>query len=183
MDWNSSTVSLEQPLLQPAHGFQRVVSVSESGETEKTLATGSEPHTGSPYYIDFVKQFVKEFPRRESVRCFQPDVRGVFAAIHVIIDRFPDLLFPFRAVDCFGSSLGDVARTVELRALTAVPHPVQRNPFACQGKGVQLFRNNRVTAAHTCETGCFGEAAELDRHLLRSLDLVDRVGDIGILAS
>lgn len=150
MDWNSSTVSLEQPLLQPAHGFQRVVSVSESGETEKTLATGSEPHTGSPYYIDFVKQFVKEFPRRESVRCFQPDVRGVFAAIHpqaaaleafphdagvghVIIDRFPDLLFPFRAVDCFGSSLGDVARTVELRALTAVPHPVQRNPFACQG--------------------------------------------------
>ena len=135
MDWNSSTVSLEQPLLQPAHGFQRVVSVSESGETEKTLATGSEPHTGSPYYIDFVKQFVKEFPRRESVRCFQPDVRCVFAAIHpqaaaleafphdagvghVIIDRFPDLLFPFRAVDCFGSSLGDVARTVELRALT-----------------------------------------------------------------
>ena len=29
--------------------------------TEKTLATGSEPHTGSPYYIDFVKQLSKNF--------------------------------------------------------------------------------------------------------------------------
>lgn len=186
IDRDSSTANLEQPLLQPAHGLQRVVSVSESGETEKSLASGSEPYTGGSYYIDFIKQFVKKFPRGESVRCFQPDVRSVFATIHpqaaaleafphdtgvghVVIDRFPDLCFSFRAVDCFGTSLGDVARTVELRALAAVPHPVQRNPFACQGKGVQLFRDNRVTTTHTCETSCLGETAELDRHLFAPL--------------
>ena len=122
IDRDSSTANLEQPLLQPAHGLQRVVSVSESGETEKSLASGSEPYTGGSYYIDFIKQFVKKFPRGESVRCFQPDVRSVFATIHpqaaapeafphdtgvghVVIDRFPDLCFSFRAVDCFGTSL------------------------------------------------------------------------------
>ena len=80
MDWNSSTVSLEQPLLQPAHGFQRVVSVSESGETEKTLATGSEPHTGSPYYIDFVKQFVNRF--------------GMIGAMIFVLIQIVQVVFP-----------------------------------------------------------------------------------------
>lgn len=61
IDRDSSTANLEQPLLQPAHGLQRVVSVSESGETEKSLASGSEPYTGGSYYIDFIKQFVKNF--------------------------------------------------------------------------------------------------------------------------
>ena len=52
--------------------------------------------------------------------------------------------------------------------------PVQR-------EGVQLLRYDRVSATYPREPGGFREAPEFDSYLLRSFDLVDRVGDIRVL--
>ena len=64
MDWNSSTVSLEQPLLQPAHGFQRVASgealIRQGDEADHVLVI-IEGHAEA--FVDGLK--VGEVPKEE----------------------------------------------------------------------------------------------------------------------
>ena len=63
-------------------------------------------------------------------------------------------LFPAnRGVDGLGSTLGHVAYTVELGALTTVPHGTEFRKFV---------RNHRIGATHTRKARRLTEAAELD---------------------
>lgn len=72
--------------------------------------------------------------------------------------------------------LGDVAGTVELGRLAAVPELVQWDAFAFQRGGSEFFRHNGVATAYSRESGSLREAAELDGAFLRSLYLIDGVG-------
>ena len=140
---------------------------------------------------------VKELPAGHAAGSLQPDIRSVHAAVdgearfaqalaedggilQVEVDQGANL-WPTRvAVHRFGSALDDVADAVELRRVTAVPQRVQFNRFAIGRLGLQPLGHDREGTARPREARCFTEAAELDRHVARAVDLVDRMRDRGV---
>ena len=88
---------------------------------------------------------------------------------HIVVDGGTDLLLSFRGVDSLGSTLGDVAGTVELAALAAVPEGIDARTIIC----LQFLGDDGITTTDTREASCLREAAELDGTLHGSLNLVD----------
>ena len=103
--------------------------------------------------------------------------------LHIVVDGCLHLFLALRGVDGFGSTLADIAGTIELGALAAVPDRIQCHFLAGQCLCLQFLWNDGVTAAHTSETGCLRIAVKFYCHLSGSTDFVDRmrnfwVGDI-----
>ena len=110
-------------------------------------------------------------PRAYVVRGFQPDVWSVHTAVHfqpgcfqsffhgagvvhIVVNRFFYLPSAFCGVDGFGGTLGNVACTIKLGALAAVPQFVEGDTFTFQRSGGQFFRYYGVAAAYACKSGC-----------------------------
>ena len=103
--------------------------------------------------------------------------------LHIVVDGCLHLFLALRGVDGFGSTLADIAGTIELGALAAVPDRIQCHFLAGQCLCLQFLWNDGVTAAHASETGSLRIAVEFYCHLSGSTDFVDRmrnfrVGDI-----
>jgi len=91
------------------------------------------------------------------------------------------LLFALGGIDRFGTTLGDIGCAVELGALAAVPHPVQRNALSFQRGGCEFFRYDGVSATHPGESGRLRETAKFYRYFLRSFYLINGVRNVRVL--
>ena len=111
---------------------------AEGGEADIALATGTETDARGADDIGAIEQFLEELPAAGTFRCAHPNVWSVLTAValeakvsenrehppgilHVITDGLLYLLFAFRTVDRLGSTLADIAGTIEFRALAAQP--------------------------------------------------------------
>ena len=74
--------------------------------------------------------------------------------VHIVVNRFFYLPSAFCGVDGFGGTLGNVACTIKLGALAAVPQFVEGDTFTFQRSGGQFFRYYGVAAAYACKSGC-----------------------------
>ena len=101
--------------------------------------------------------------------------------LHIVINRLLHLLFALRRVDSRGCPLRDIATTIELRTLATQPQLVKRDALALEGGHADLLRNDGIAATHTRKAGCLGERAELDGTFASTANLVDTMGNIGIL--
>ena len=149
----------------------------------------SEAFVWSDDHVGIGEEAVEEVPGVFTVGGGHPDVGGMFASIdgesqegealsdelgvlHVVLNGGAHLLLPFGCEDGFGTTLRDVAGTIELAALATVPEGVETRaicPF-------QFLRDDGVAATDACEACCLGEASELDGTLLGTLNLINGVG-------
>ena len=115
---------------------------AEGGEADIALTTGTETDARGADDIGAIEQFLEELPAAGALRCAHPNVWSVLTAValeakvsedrehptcilHVITDGLLHLLFAFLTVDSLGSTLADIAGTIELRALAAQPQLVE----------------------------------------------------------
>ena len=115
---------------------------AEGGETDIALTTGTETDARCTDDIGAIEQLLEELPAAGTFRGAHPDVRSILTAValeakvsedrehptcilHVLSDGLLHLLLAFRPVDSLGSSLADIAGTIELRALAAQPQLVE----------------------------------------------------------
>ena len=156
-----------QPLGNSLHGFFAVLMLAEGGETDVAFARWTEADTWGADYAGAIKHLFEEFPAWRVVWSLYPDIWGILATInfqsellefcshevgilHIVIDGCLYLFLTFWGVDGFGSTLADIAGTIELGALAAVPDRVQRHFFTGQCLCLQFLRNDGVTTTHTC---------------------------------
>lgn len=188
----------EQPFSDPFHGFFAIRPLSESGQADISFTTGAEAYSRRAHYIGFIQHLFKEFPRVYLTRCLHPQVGGVLSAenfesctfqrffhdagvSHIILYDGFHLLFALGGIDRFGTTLGDIGCAVELGALAAVPHPVQRNALSFQRGGCEFFRYDGVSATHPGESGRLRETAKFYRYFLRSFYLINGVRNVRVL--
>ena len=136
----SALATLPFPL-SPFDPFHRLFDVSaavEGAEAKVAFPGGSEAAAGSADDVGVVQQAVEIIPTALPFGGFEPDIRGIDAAVHahaqvgkgladetgvleVEINEVRNLLAAFGTVGSLGSSLHDVGNAVELRALAAMP--------------------------------------------------------------
>ena len=149
----------------------RFMASSQSARSPKAVKRiypsplGPKPTPGVPTTLASYSICSKEFPRAYLARRLHPQVGGVLSAenfesctfqrffhdasvSHIILYDGFHLLFAFGGIDRFGTTLGDIGCAVELGALAAVPHPVQRNALSFQRGGCEFFRYDGVSATH-----------------------------------
>ena len=100
--------------------------------------------------MSLVEHLLKELPAAHVIWRLHPDVWGIASAIylkteicksvvhragivHVVVDGCLDLLLTLGSIDSLGSTLTDVARTIELCALATVPKVIERNALTAEG--------------------------------------------------
>ena len=106
--------------------------------------------------------------------------------VHIIVNSCLNLFLTLRRINSLGSSLRDIARAVEFRALAAQPQLVQRDTFTLERRNGHFLRHDRIATTHTCESGRLRERMELDGTLPGTANLVNRawylwVADIGLI--
>ena len=111
---------------------------AESGKAHITLARWSEADTRGAHHIGTIEQGLEELPGGGAVGCLQPDIRCILSAIdlvaqtaqggehllgvlHIIVDGSLYLLLTLWRIDGLSRTLTDIAGTIELRTLAAVP--------------------------------------------------------------
>ena len=112
--------------------------LAEGGESDVAFARWTEADTWSADYAGTIKHLFEEFPARCIVWRLHPEIRCILATIysqaeflefcshevgilHIVVDGCLYLFLALRGVDGFGSTLADIAGTIELGALAAVP--------------------------------------------------------------
>ncbi len=176
---------------------------AEGGEADVAFATGSEADTWGADHIGTIEQLFEELPRGRVVGGAHPDVRRILTTIalvaegaecgkhqlcirHIIVDGSLYLCLAFWCIDGLSSALGDIAGTIELGTLAAVPQLGKVDAFALEGGYGELLGNDGIATTHTRESGRLGIGAELDSTLAGTPNLVDRmrylrITDIGLV--
>ena len=120
------------------HGFFAFLFFAERSESDISFSAGAESYSGSSYYLSFVKESLKESPRRHVVWSLDPQIRSVFSSsylqsdaaqrlfhdsgiIHVILYVGFNLLFSFGSIYSLRSALRNVRSAVELGFLMPAP--------------------------------------------------------------
>ena len=148
--------------------------------------------------MSLVEHLLKELPAAHVIWRLHPDVWGIASAIylkteicksvvhragivHVVVYGCLDLLLTLGSIDSLGSTLTDVAGSVELGALTSIPEMIERNALAGEGGNSEFLGHYRISASDTSESGSLGEAVEFNCHLSCTLYLINRMRNVLVL--
>ena len=159
-----------QPFGDSLHSLLAVFVLTEGGKTDVAFARRTEADTWGADYACAIEHFLEELPAWCIVRSLHPEIWSILATIysqseflkfrshkvgvlHIVIDGCLHLLLTLRGVDGFGSTLADIAGSIKLGALAAVPDRIQCHFLTSQCLCLQLFRNDGVTTTHTGESG------------------------------
>ena len=138
------------PVPDALQGLVGALMGAEGGEADVALAGGTEADAGGADDMRTVEQGFEETPGRHAVGRAHPDIGGVFATValesegaqcgehpggilHVVVNGLLNLLLALGRVDGLGSTLADIAGTIELGTLTTQPQLVQRDTLALEG--------------------------------------------------
>ena len=194
-----------QPFGDSLHSLLAVFVLTEGGKTDVAFARRTEAYTWGADYACAIEHFLEELPAWCIVRSLHPEIWSILATIysqseflkfrshkvgilHIVIDGCLYLFLPLWGVDGFGSTLADIAGSIKLGALTAVPDRIQCHFLTVQSLGFQFLWYDGVSTAYTGETGSLGITVEFDGHLSGSTNLLDRmrdfrVGDVCLVGS
>ena len=101
--------------------------------------------------------------------------------MHVVIDGGLNLLLTLGGVDSLGSTLRNVAGTIKLGTLAAVPQWVKWYALAIESGCRNLLRHDGVAAAHTGKACRFRVRVELDGALTGTTNLVNAMWNLIVL--
>src|SRR5262252_11067083 len=186
-----------EPAGDPFDRLDAVGAGAESGDPEIAFAARPEAGAGHAYHLGLREKPVEEVPGRDAGRRADPDIRSVPSAVHdesgslqpladdarvvhVLVDQRSNLLLALRGVDGGRRALHDIRRAVRLRGLPPEPELIEAHLVARRRAALSLARYDGVGHAQAGEAGVLREAARLDGHLPRPLDLIDRMQDLGI---
>ena len=120
--------------------------------------------------MSLVEHLLEELPTAHTIRCLNPDIWSISSAIHlkaevgesvvhragivhIVVDGGLHLRLALGSVDSLGSTLTDIARSVELGALATVPEMIERNALALECGNCQFLGHHGVSTSDASESG------------------------------